>query len=113
MAAKGLKPVDLLRATGAKSSSVNAWIHGKTKNLKGENLVVLARLLNVSEAWLASGTGSPDRVDSNSRQPVWPFEKWVPYSRVSALDPEDLGFVAAKIDSALNELESRNAVKRA
>ena len=53
----GLKQADLVRATGQKSSSVYAWIHGPVKNLRGPNLVILARLFNVEEAWLATGEG--------------------------------------------------------
>lgn len=70
---KGLKPADLVRATGRKSSSVHAWLHGGTKNLKGENLVILARLLDVSEAWLAHGAGDRKRKPGSVDDSAWPF----------------------------------------
>lgn len=63
----GLRPADLVRATGARGSSVHAWLVGKTKNLKGENLVTLARLFNVSEAWLATGKGPKERTVSKAQ----------------------------------------------
>lgn len=55
--AKGLKQIDLVKATGAKGSSVSNWLSGKTKNLKGDNLVKAASLLGVSIDWLADGIG--------------------------------------------------------
>lgn len=57
----GLKPADLVRATGAKSSSVHAWVNGPVKDLRGPNLVVLANLFGVEEAWLATGKGPKTR----------------------------------------------------
>ena len=59
---------DLARKTGAKGSSVSNWISGKTKNLKGNNLVLTAELLGVRTDWLASGTG-PMRLS-------WPFDQF-------------------------------------
>lgn len=57
---RGLKQIDLVKATGAKGSSVSNWLSGKTKNLKGDNLVKAAALLKVSVDWLADGEGEMD-----------------------------------------------------
>jgi len=57
----GISQADLVRATGAKGSSVNKWFSGDTKNLKGKNLVLAAQKLEVSEAWLADGAGPKER----------------------------------------------------
>lgn len=70
MSMAGINQVDLVRATGAKSSSVANWVGGRTKNLRGQNLVVAARLLNVSEAWLSAGVGPKERAHSSA----WPFK---------------------------------------
>lgn len=59
--ALGLGQIDLVKATGAKGSSVSKWFSGQTKNLKGKNLVLAAQLLQVSEAWLADGVGPMER----------------------------------------------------
>lgn len=69
---------DLVRATGAKAPSVHKWVHGLTKNLRGNNLVVVASMLNVSEAWLADGVGPKHRTKSE-----WPFS--IPYKEYQAL----------------------------
>ncbi|RBL86651.1 hypothetical protein DDE05_08970 [Streptomyces cavourensis] len=71
MAAAKKNQADLVRATGAKSSSVANWVGGRTKNLRGENLVIVARLLNVSEAWLGAGVGKRER----GEQLGWPFRQ--------------------------------------
>lgn len=67
----GIKQVQVARAAGIKPPSVADWLNGKTKNIKGANLVSVAQLLNVSEAWLADGVLPKERrLDSD-----WPFPK--------------------------------------
>lgn len=53
----GKTQADLVRATGAKAPSVSNWLSGRTKNLKGNNLVAAAALLGVNTEWLADGVG--------------------------------------------------------
>ncbi|MCD0501183.1 hypothetical protein LP085_30330 [Achromobacter sp. MY14] len=72
--AAGKTQADLVRATGAKSSSVANWVGGRTKNLRGENLVIVSRLLNVSEAWLGAGVGPRERFKAGS----WPLRSISP-----------------------------------
>lgn len=70
----GKTQADLVRATGAKSSSVANWLGGRTKNLRGENLVIVSRLLNVSEAWLGAGVGPRERFKAGT----WPLRSISP-----------------------------------
>jgi transcriptional regulator with XRE-family HTH domain len=48
---------DLTRAAGVKSSSVSAWLSGKTKKMEGTNLLAIAEYLRVNPWWLADGRG--------------------------------------------------------
>ncbi|MNU46268.1 HTH-type transcriptional regulator PrtR [compost metagenome] len=57
MSQSGKTQADLVRATGAKAPSVSNWLSGRTKNLKGNNLVAAAALLGVNTEWLADGVG--------------------------------------------------------
>lgn len=67
----GVKQVDIARAAGIRPPSVADWLNGKTKNIRGANLVSVAQLLNISEAWLADGTLPKERsLDSD-----WPFPR--------------------------------------
>ncbi|ODA19783.1 hypothetical protein A9G00_08385 [Achromobacter xylosoxidans] len=59
----GISQADLVRATGAKAASVSNWVGGRTKNLKGANLVNAARVLGVEEAWLANGVGPMKKIE--------------------------------------------------
>ncbi|WP_080701619.1 helix-turn-helix domain-containing protein [Bordetella hinzii] len=77
----GVTAADLARATGAKPPSVFKWVHGQTKNLRGNNLVVVASLLNVSESWLADGRGPKER-----KAALWPFS--APYEAYESLDSD-------------------------
>ncbi|MNV15076.1 transcriptional repressor DicA [compost metagenome] len=80
MDAAGVKQVQVARAAGIKPPSVADWLNGKTKNIKGANLVTVAQLLNVSEAWLADGVLPKERrLDSD-----WPFPT-IPKQRYYAL----------------------------
>lgn len=53
----GISQAELARACGVKPPSVHGWLSGKSKFLRGENLLAAARALNVSQEWLATGKG--------------------------------------------------------
>ena len=57
MAKMGMTQAQLARACGVKPPSVNGWLNGKAKYLKGQNLLAAAKALNVSQDWLATGDG--------------------------------------------------------
>jgi transcriptional regulator with XRE-family HTH domain len=57
MAASGMSQAALARACGVKPPSVNGWLSGKSKYLRGENLLSAASALGVSQQWLATGEG--------------------------------------------------------
>lgn len=48
---------DLMRACGVSNASVSNWFSGKTKSIKGLNLLLAAEYLGVRPIWLAAGTG--------------------------------------------------------
>ncbi|MDK6077916.1 LexA family transcriptional regulator [Massilia varians] len=58
MQTAGISQVELARACGVAPPSVHGWLSGKSKFLRGENLLKAARALRVSEDWLATGKGS-------------------------------------------------------
>lgn len=59
----GASQADLARACKIKAPSVSDWLSGKTKLLKGPNLIRAANFLNVNSEWLGAGKG-PMRGDS-------------------------------------------------
>lgn len=67
MADKGISQVELARACNVKPPSVHGWLTGKAKFLRGENLLLAARALGVSQDWLATGNG-----DMHGADPVTP-----------------------------------------
>jgi len=52
-----ISQAELARLCGVKPPSVNGWLSGKSKFLRGENLLKAASALQVSEDWLATGQG--------------------------------------------------------
>lgn len=54
----GMSQAELARKVGVKAPSINGWLSGKAKFLRGENLLAAARALKVSQDWLATGKGS-------------------------------------------------------
>lgn len=126
----GVTQADLVRATGAKAASVSNWVGGRTKNLKGENLVAAAQLLGVEEAWLASGVGPKRRAGKTSREnkidggqnglttaasplksgPQWPFER-VSASDIHALPKADRERLESMLAKAIAEIKSGPAPK--
>lgn len=64
MADVQISQADLARATGRKPSSVNNWLSGRTKTLKGDSLMALAKVLKCRPLWLSTGTG-PMELDND------------------------------------------------
>ena len=96
----GAKQIDIARAAGIKPPSVADWLTGRTKNIRGANLVSVARFLNVSEAWLADGKLPKEReLDSD-----WPFAS-IAKERYNALTPAQRHgieeWVAKQVDAYL------------
>lgn len=58
MEASGTSQADLARACGVSAPSVHGWLSGKSKFLRGENLLKAAKVLGVSQDWLATGNGA-------------------------------------------------------
>ncbi|ALR04355.1 helix-turn-helix transcriptional regulator [Xylella fastidiosa] len=64
----GMTQKQLADAVRVKPPSVHGWLSSKAKFLRGENLLKAAQALNVSEKWLATGTGPMRAVTANSNQ---------------------------------------------
>lgn len=54
---KKIKGVEVARAVGVKPPSVSDWLSGKSKTMEGENLLKVAKYLDVNPIWLATGKG--------------------------------------------------------
>ena len=63
-----MSQVALAAACGVKPPSVNGWLSGKAKFLRGANLLKAAKALKVNQQWLADGTG-PMRIDASNPPP--------------------------------------------
>lgn len=81
----GIKQVDIARACGIRPPSVADWFNGKTQNIRGANLVITAKILGVSEAWLAAGVLPRER---QQEADAWPFATVTKeeYSTLSVLE---------------------------
>lgn len=102
----GVKQVELARAAGIKPPSVADWLNGKTKNIRGANLVSVAQLLNVSEAWLADGTMPRERkLDSD-----WPFPR-IPKQRYYALSEAQRAGIEDWVARQIDAYEDQPIVK--
>lgn len=71
----GVSQVALAKACGVKPPSVNGWLSGKSKFLRGENLLKAASALKVSEEWLAEGRGPMKKQESKVSSMVLPNKR--------------------------------------
>lgn len=64
-----MSQAQLARACGVKQPSVHGWLSGKSKFLRGENLLRAAEALDVNDQWLATGDGpmGPRHVTTGSK----------------------------------------------
>jgi phage repressor protein C with HTH and peptisase S24 domain len=63
MQKSGISQAQLARAAGVKPPSVNNWLSGATKELKGRSAILAARAMGVSSHWLTTGRGPMDQGD--------------------------------------------------
>lgn len=70
MARASVSQAELARACGVKAPSVNGWLSGKSKFLRGENLLKAAARLGVSAKWLAEGKGPMRTPDGAPEDPI-------------------------------------------
>lgn len=87
MEASGLTQADLARACQVKPPSVHGWLNGKSKFLRGENLLRAAAALGVSQQWLATGEGamkSSATWDANAKPAHMGMRPYPVISRIQA-----------------------------
>lgn len=70
--ATGLNNAQLAAAAGVKQPTSFNWGSGKTKNIKGEPLLLAARALGVTPEWLSTGKGQKLRDTSFDPKEVTP-----------------------------------------
>lgn len=108
MADAGLRQLDLARLCGVRPPSVNDWLSGKTRALRGVSLIKAAAALGVSEQWLAEGRGPKSREEARLAPPQpsrpWPFMLIDP-ERYDRLSDYAKGFIEGHVKSLLEELE--------
>ena len=63
---KGLKSVDLAKATGIGTGTIGDWLSGKSKTMVVENAFKVCEFLDVTQEWLFFGKGSVDDIQNNT-----------------------------------------------
>lgn len=71
-----ISQVTLARRCGVAPSSVHGWLSGKSRFVRGENLLIAAKVLAVSPLWLALGKGQmqPGKDDLKMFDDFWVIE---------------------------------------
>jgi transcriptional regulator with XRE-family HTH domain len=116
----GVTQAELARACGVKPPSVHGWLSGKSKYLRGENLLQAAQVLGVNEDWLANGRGEMKRGARNQGVPTSNWSKML--TPVAETAQEQRLLVAyrlsdtdgkAALDAMVERLMQRTNVDRA
>lgn len=94
----GITQAELARSCGVRAPSVHGWLSGKSKFLRGENLLRAAMVLDVSDQWLATGRGSQAR----NHQGV--ADTGSDYSGDVPIDPDIVFEVARALHNVHDEL---------
>lgn len=102
---KSVTQVALAKAVGVSQPTVNDWLTGKTKTIRGDTMMKVAHFLGVNAKWLASGVGSAKA----SAEP-WPFEM-VSKKRFEALTERQRGAVEAALLTEIERLEVLSKTK--
>lgn len=114
MADAGVRQLDLARATGVSAPSVNNWLSGKTRTLKGVSLVKAASVLGVNDLWLAEGSGPRLRTSGPTPLPKpeesWPFRSISP-GRYAQLPDYIKGLIEGRVLAEIEAWEARSRSK--
>lgn len=97
---RGMNAAELAHATGIGESSISQYKSGKYE-AKQDKLYVIAKALNVNEAWLMGYDVSPERVEK-LRDNLTADEETVLYL-YSQLDERDKGRVLGSIETLLSD----------
>lgn len=119
---RGGSQAALARACNIKGPSVNNWVSGKTKTLRGSTLLAAARYLQVRVEWLSTGLG-PMTEDNTTvltlqdsarppEKPAWPFQSITP-QQWALLGPSQRSQVEGFIAGLLISTEANSAQRRA
>ncbi|HEL4298427.1 helix-turn-helix domain-containing protein [Stenotrophomonas sp. GD03930] len=80
----------LAREVGVSAPSVHNWFSGKAKFLRGANLLAAAKVLGVSESWLATGNGTmlPTGSIADGKPAIGEMEPSPGYVRFNVLEAD-------------------------
>jgi len=92
---------------GVTEQAVNNW--RKNGRIDKRHIKKLAQLTGLPAEWWLPGFSSHDQASNTP----WPFERWIPYSRIQQVDREDLAYIAHSIQVALNDIEGRDIKRNA
>jgi len=98
-----MRAADLCRSIKISKATMSDWLSGKTRYIRGENLVKAAKALNVTSEWL--GTGAlPMRPPSTTAKGVYQVsENTAPiYIGSKGIPPEDLLRIMHIIDAGIS-----------
>lgn len=57
----GYSKAELARRLGLTRATIGAWLHGRSVNIRPDNLFALADVLEIEARWLATGQGPRER----------------------------------------------------
>lgn len=82
-----LSQAGLARACGIKEPSVTNWVNGRTRTIKGPNLLAAAAYLGVSPQWLSSGRGAKKPLPGSGSfsHPVGPIDVTILHEALTLL----------------------------
>ena len=69
---RDMKPIDLAKKSGINKATISEYLAGKY-NAKQNNIYLLAKALNVNEAWLMGFDTSIDRTPDNKRSQIMTY----------------------------------------
>ena len=119
---RGGSQAALARACNISGPSVNNWISGRTKTLRGSTMLAAARYLQVRPEWLSTGLGpmveggaSVLTLQDAARPPAgpaWPFDTVTP-AQWAQLSPPQRAQVEGFIAGVLMASQANSAQRRA
>lgn len=100
----GVKAPWLIKELGVTKATVYWWLDGTIKELSGDNLLKVAKVLGVKPEWLGEGRGPMRDAPEEKPRAIRPKELEISEA-IKDLDDEDLGDILKQIIKARNSKE--------
>lgn len=112
---RNMKPIDLAKKSGINKATISEYLNGKYE-AKQTNIYILAKALNINEAWLMGFDTNIDRIPDEERSQIMTYTS-TDDSMLPLLGIDDVAYIQPQDtfdsgDTVYFKLEDKNMIRK-